>query len=305
MNDQFVDLRREHLSSEGFWPSFTDIMMVIVMIFLLTSMILMVRNLKLRDQLHHSLAAEKLASRVINNTSKENATLEEQLAQAQNEISLLRMRLMHAGEQHAKLETMLKNKEQQYVIVLNENAIQKNSLTKSSEQILSLNSKVDILNRTLSQLNIDIAQREKSLEQERRKIIFITQQGESDSRRLATLQDDYGSLKVKYDELIRPARTAKGKYVVSVNFEHVKGKNRIRFKDATATQYTTVSNKKLHTLLSKLKQQHPDKLYIKIIIPENSGLTYNEAWSFMNDLLDKYDYYSQNQTQINLPNPTP
>ncbi len=301
MNNGFVDLRRGHLSSESFWPSFTDIMMVVVMIFLLTSMVLMVRNWKLLAQLRHSMAAEQQASQVIHSTSKENATLEEQLAQAQNEISLLRMQIMRASEQRSQLETTLDNKEQQYVIVLNENATQKNSLAKSNEQIIQLNSKVDELNKNLSQINIDISQKDKLLNKQRKTIIIITQQHESNSRRFNTLQDDYGSLKVKYDELIRPARTAKGKYVASVNFERIKGKNRIQFKDATATQYTTVSNKKLQALLSKLKQQHPGKLYIKIIIPENSGLTYNEAWSFMNNLLDKYDYYSQHQTQIILP----
>ncbi len=301
MNNGFVDLRRGHLSSESFWPSFTDIMMVVVMIFLLTSMVLMVRNWKLLAQLRHSMAAEQQASQVIHSTSKENATLEEQLAQAQNEISLLRMQIMRASEQRSQLETTLDNKEQQYVIVLNENATQKNSLAKSNEQIIQLNSKVDELNKNLSQINIDISQKDKLLNTQRKTIIIITQQHESNSRRFNTLQDDYGSLKVKYDELIRPARTAKGKYVASVNFERIKGKNRIQFKDATATQYTTVSNKKLQALLSKLKQQHPGKLYIKIIIPENSGLTYNEAWSFMNNLLDKYDYYSQHQTQIILP----
>ncbi|NOQ89776.1 MAG: hypothetical protein GQ549_02400, partial [Gammaproteobacteria bacterium] len=51
MNEEFVDLRRGHLSSESFWPSFTDIMMVVVIIFLLTSMLLMVKNWELLDQL--------------------------------------------------------------------------------------------------------------------------------------------------------------------------------------------------------------------------------------------------------------
>ena len=61
MNDDFIDLRSGNLSSESFWPSFTDIMTVVVMIFLITSVILMVRNMELIDQLRASLLAEQEA----------------------------------------------------------------------------------------------------------------------------------------------------------------------------------------------------------------------------------------------------
>jgi len=293
MSEGFVDLRHKHLNSESFWPSFTDIMMVIVMIFLLTSMILMVQNWKLLDQLRNSMAAEEQASQIINDTSKENATLEEQLDQAQNDISMLRMQLMQASEQHTQLESELDDRDKQIVVVLNENSQLKNTIDKSEKSIAQLSNQVESLNANLSQLSIDVAQKDSELEQERQKIIIITQERENSSRKFSALQDDYGSLKVKYDKLIRPARTAKGKYVVSVNFERVHGKKRIRFKGANDSQYTVVSSKKLHKILKRLKKAHPKKLYIKIVIPKDSGLTYNEAWRFMRDLLDKYDYYSE------------
>lgn len=293
MSDEFVDLRRSHLSSESFWPSFTDIMMVVVMIFLLTSMILMVRNWELLDQLRNSMAAEEEAAKMVHDTSEENATLEEQLAQAQNEISMLRMQLMQASEQNQTLESALDDKEQQIVIVLNENSHLKNSLTKSEKNIARISSKVQSLEENLSKLAIDIEQKDKALEDERQKIVIITQEREASSRKLAALQNDYGSLKVKYDKLVKPARTAKGKYVVSVNYQRIKGKERIRFKDANDDNYHILSNKKLHATLARLKKEHPKKLYIKIVIPKDSGLTYSEAWTFMKDLLDKYDYYSE------------
>ena len=43
----------------------------------------------------------------------------------------------------------------------------------------------------------------------------------------------------------------------------------------------------------ELPHQIGQDLYVKIIIPEDSGLTYNEAWTFMRGLLVKYDYYYQ------------
>ena len=291
MNEEFVDLRRGHLSSESFWPSFTDIMMVVVIIFLLTSMLLMVKNWELLDQLRNSMAAEEQAVKIINDTSQENATLEEQLAHAQNEISMLRMQLLQASEQTNQLNVELEDKDRQIVIVLSENEQLKSAVNKNENQITSLSSQISAMNDNLSQLSIDVEQKQNELDEERQKIIIITQERDSQSRKLSSLEDDFGSLKVKYDKLIKPARTAKGKYVVSVNFERIKGKERIRFKDSGQENYTVVTEKQLHSKLVELKKKHPKKLYIKIVIPKESGLTYSEAWSFMKDLLHKYDYY--------------
>ncbi len=291
MNEEFVDLRRGHLNSESFWPSFTDIMMVVVIIFLLTSMLLMVKNWELLDQLRNSMAAEEHAEKIIHDTSQENATLEEQLAHAQNEISMLRMQLMQASEQTNQLNVALEDKEKQIVIVLSDNTQLKNSVSKNENQLTRLNSQLTTMQDKLSQLNIDIEQKQDELEDDRQKIIIITQERDSHSRKLSALEDDFGSLKVKYDKLIKPARSAKGKYVVSVSYVRIKGKTSIRFKDSGEENYSKVTEKQLHSKLAKLKKKYPKKLYMKIIIPKESGLTYNEAWEFMNGLLQKYDYY--------------
>ena len=293
MNEEFVDLRRSHLSSESFWPSFTDIMMVVVMIFLLTSMILMVKNWELLEQLRNSMAAEEQAEKIIHDTSQENATLEEQLAHAQNEISMLRMQLLLASEQASQLNIELDNKDRQIVIVLSDNAKLNNAVNNNENQIASLSSQLSAMQDNLAQLNIDIEQKQNTLDEERQKIIIITQERDNQSRKLSSLENNFGSLKVKYDKLIKPSRTAKGKYVVSVNFERIKGKERIRFKDSGQEDYTVVSKKQLQSKLAKLKKKYPKKLYIKIIIPKESGLTYNEAWAFMKGTLHKYDYYYQ------------
>lgn len=293
MNEDFVDLRRGHLSSESFWPSFTDIMMVVVIIFVLTSMLLMVKNWELLDQLRNSMAAELQAEKLIQDTSQENATLEEQLAHAQNEVSMLRMQLMQMSEQNNQLNVELDDKEKQVIIVLSENAQLKNSIRNNEDQISSLRSQVAVMDENLSQLSIDIESKQKELEADRQKIIVITQERDAKTRQLTSLEDDFGSLKVKYDKLIKPARTTKGKYVVSVNYERIDDKARIRFKDADDANYTVVSEQQLNKKLAELKKAHPKNLYIKIVIPKESGLTYSEAWTFMKGLLNKYDYYYQ------------
>jgi len=291
VNEEFVDLRRGHLNSDSFWPAFTDIMMVVVIIFLLTSMLLMVKNWELLDQLRNSMAAEEQAEKIIHDTYEENATLEEQLAQSQNEISVLRMQLMLAAEQSDALNVTLEEKENQIVIVLSDNLQLKNSANKNEKTISSLHSNVSAMEDKLSQISIDVAQKQEALDEKSQQIMIITQQRNTQSRRLSSLEDDFGSLQVKYDKLIRPARTAKGKYVVSVNFERINGQERIRFKDSSSSKYAVVTQKQLHSKLEKIKKQHPDKLYIKIVIPKESGLTYSEAWTFMKSLLHKYDYY--------------
>jgi len=67
----------------------------------------------------------------------------------------------------------------------------------------------------------------------------------------------------------------------------------ISYKQPGDSEFTRLSLAEVETRLDKLKLQYGNDLYIKIIIPEDSGLTYSEAWDFMRSLLVKYDYYYQ------------
>jgi chromosome segregation ATPase len=113
------------------------------------------------------------------------------------------------------------------------------------------------------------------------------------TRQMDTLQGEYDELRVKYDKLIRPARSAKGKHVVTVRYRKEDGHYLLRIRDAGEADYSVVSRKELHRRLAKLKDDHSGNLYVKLIIPDGSGLSYTEAWTFTMDILDKYDYYHQ------------
>ena len=291
MHDDFIDLRSGNLSSESFWPSFTDIMTVVVMIFLLTSVVLMVRNWELIDQLRTSMIAEQKASEMIRSTSEENATLEEQLDQTQHELSVLRMQLMQASETNESLNVELSDREQQLIVLLADKQKLQNALGDSQRKTEELSNQLNTVVIDLDKLRSSYEQQSDELKKSRDTIIVLSEQKDSQANELASLKNEFGSLKVKYDKLIKPARTAKGKYVVEVNYQKVKGNRRIRFKDAGDSDYRTVNLEELNTILTKLKKEHDKKLYIKIIIPEDSGLSYNEAWEFMKGLLEKYDYY--------------
>jgi hypothetical protein len=293
MNDDFIDLRSGNLSSESFWPSFTDIMTVVVMIFLITSVILMVRNWELIDQLRTSLLAEQRASEMIRSTTEVNATLEEQLAQAQLERSVLRMQLMQSTEDNDMLKETLADKEQQIIVIMSDKHRLETELSNSEQQVVNLDNQLQQAIVDLDELSKSFQQQSTELKSTVDKLIILTEEKEAQERQFVALETDYSSLKVKYDKLVRPARSAKGKYVVEVNYEKIKGKGRIRFKDAGENQYTTLSSSELHRKLMALQKKHPKNLYIKIIIPENSGLSYSEAWEFMKNTLHKYDYYYQ------------
>jgi septal ring factor EnvC (AmiA/AmiB activator) len=296
MNDDFIDLRSGNLSTESFWPSFTDIMTVVVMIFLITSVILMVRNWELIDQLRTSLLAEQRASEMIRSTTEVNATLEEQLAQAQHEISVLRMQLMQTSEDNNMLNRTLADKEQQIIVIMSDKHKLQSELSGAEQEIASLDNQLQQVIIDLDELSKSYREQSTELKTAVDKLVILSEEKEAQSRQLVSLETDYSSLKVKYDKLVKPARTAKGKYVVEVNYEKIKGKGRIRFKDAGEENYTTLSSKQLHSKLAALRKQHPKDLYIKIIIPESSGLSYSEAWEFMRNTLHKYDYYYQEES---------
>jgi len=291
MNDDFIDLRSGSLSSESFWPSFTDIMMVVVMIFLMTSVVLMLRNMELIDQLRTSLLAEQEASEVIRSTTEVNATLEEQLAQAQHELSVLRMQLMQSSEDNEMLSMVLADKEQQIIVIMSDNQKLQGELSNTEQQVANLDSQLQQVIIDLDKLRSNYNEQTTQLKTAEDKLIILSEEKEAQARQLVSVETDYSKLKVKYDKLVKPARTAKGKYVVEVNYEKIKGKGRIRFKDHGDTSYSTLSSNELHSKLAALKKEHPKQLYIKIIIPENSGLSYSEAWEFMKSILHKYDYY--------------
>ncbi len=291
MNDDFIDLRSGNLSSESFWPSFTDIMTVVVMIFLITSVILMVRNMELIDQLRTSLLAEQKATEVIRSTTEVNATLEEQLAQAQHEISVLRMQMMQTSEDNEMLSMALADKEQQIIVIMSDNQRLQGALSNTEQHITSLDNQLQQVIIDLDKLRSNYDEQSTQLTAAQDKLIILSEEKEAQTRQLVTVETDYSKLKVKYDKLVKPARTAKGKYVVEVNYEKIKGKGRIRFKDAGDNSYSTLTSNEMHSKLAALKKEHPKQLYIKIIIPENSGLSYSEAWEFMKGILHKYDYY--------------
>ncbi|MCW8983306.1 MAG: hypothetical protein OQK13_04610 [Gammaproteobacteria bacterium] len=311
MSSAFIDLRQNALSENSgasFWPSFTDIMMVIVMIFMLASTVLMLRNYELVEELRSTMAAEQLAAEEARMATQTNATLEEQIDQAQHYISELRMQIMQQTEanklqaqmleeRNARLDALTQLSEeqneliQQQIIIISQS---ESDLTDERQKSETLAEALQLKSDEFTELTQRYIVIDNSLKDQQKKLSDLEQQHKSSNQQLILVRGEYDQLKVKYDKLVKPARTTKGKYVVDIRYEKIKsGVKRIQYKLPGWKSFKTVSYKELHQQLSKLKKSHPKSLYTKIIIPEVSGLSYIEAWDFMKEILDKYDYYAQ------------
>ncbi len=303
MDEGFIDLRyggERDPSGESFWPSFTDVMMVVLMIFMIASTILMLRNWDLVRELRATLLAEREAEELALSMTRTSETLEERLAQAQHEISQLRIQLLREGEQRDELSSELaETRQQQQKLETDKKRLAgqlqqqeaardrlatrlqsaEDEKTRLSEQQTSLQSTIDDLRE------LEITQAEQLAQ-------LRDLQAISDEE-LATLRGEYDELSVKYNKLIKPARTAAGKYLVSVRYRKEGGKYQIEFKESDNDDYESLGRDELEARLSELKDQYAGSLYVKVIIPKESGLSYNEAWGFTQQILTRYDYYYQ------------
>ena len=109
---------------------------------------------------------------------------------------------------------------------------------------------------------------------------------ESDTK-LLSLQGEFTELDKKYQKLLKPARSASNKQVVEVLYQ----KTGYSLRKAGEGSYRTLDRASLENELGALKTQFGNDLYVRIVIPDNSGLSYSEAWSFTNQILSRYDYY--------------
>ena len=331
MNNGFVQIGSSHAGLGGensFWPSFTDVMMVITLIFLMATSILVVRNWQLVAELQESVAAERIAAQMIESTSLENATLEERLANAEQSNSILRLRLMKKDEELSSANTAILDQQSSIAALQQEKREMQSSLQQTRAErdaanleIIAVTAQFNEMARQLAQLQQQLAQQQLADEETRAQLdsarIEISELTATSSQQqqaigqltdekaqlsleiiaynqqLLTLKGEYETVKSQYDELIKPARSAKGKHIAQVYY--IKGDSGpvIRYRQPGDTGFSRLSLADVEKRLEKLKREHGKDLYVKIIIPENSGLTYNEAWEFMRGLLVKYDYYYQ------------
>jgi len=288
---------------ESFWPSFTDIMMVIVMVFLLVTVAVVVTNTRLLDELRSSLVAEQEASKLAEFRMKENATLEEQLEFYQQRMASLEMELLRSRalsedtrEQLEQTQTALRRLQLQDQTQIARLQQRDETIAELRETLLARGDKEKDLERDLAQARTQLSAAQGEVERvqaamtERAdRLATLRSEQETQVAKFSRLQGEFDELDKKYQKLLKPTRSSKGKTTVDVIYQ----RSGYRMRKPGAADYRDVSKVTLERTLSVLKEEHGTDLYVKIIIPENSGLSYNEAWRFTSEMLNKYDYYYQ------------
>lgn len=325
----FTDLRLNGASNEvqeGFWPSFTDIMTVVVMIFLISMVVLLVRNMELVNQLRATMEAERIAAELARATGAEKDSLSSELHRAEERVQQMRLEIMRLQEKGLRSENMIAQQLRAISGLSNE----RDDLAQQAAQLALLRQRleadverrraqIDSAMKTLDekQIQLNVAQRsistlEQTTEQLRSRVTESQAQAERlqrtvseqrDSleqarlneqdveRRYLVLASDFDNLKVKYDKLVRPARSSTGRHLIEVKYWKADGKYRVSWREGNEGSFQQINRSRLEKVLQRLSNEKKNGLYVKVIFPEKSGLSYTEAWKFTSDLHGKYDYY--------------
>ena len=311
-SDGFTDLRMNHQSGQGddsFWPSFTDIMTVIVMIFLLAMVVVMIRNSELIVKLKTTMEAEREQAELVRKTASEKEGLAIRLIEVEQLLSMLRVEGMKLTEQRdlarknlATRGAELRQARSELVSTQASLETAHSELAQTSETLQQANTRLeqvaeqrDALTAQLTDSRSRYAGLQRDYQEQGQQLQSAMLDAENVGSKLAVLGGEYDELKEKYDKLVRPARTPRGRTVVEVRKTRVDGSEQIAIKLPGESGFKTVNESLLHKELAALKERFDNRLYVKIIFPEDSGLSYNEAWGFTNQLHKKYDYYFQKQ----------
>jgi DNA repair exonuclease SbcCD ATPase subunit len=329
----FTDLRLNGTSNEvqeGFWPSFTDIMTVVVMIFLISMVVLLLRNMELVNQLRATMEAERIAAELARATGEEKDSLSSALHRAEERVQQMRLEIMRLQEKGLRSENLIAQQLRAISGLTNE----RDDLAQQAAQLALLRQRleadvetrraqIDSAMKALDekQIQLNVAQRsistlEQTTEQLRSRLAenqeqterlqrTVSEQRESleqarlneqeVERRYLVLASDFDNLKVKYDKLVRPARSSTGRHLIEVKYWKADGKYSISWREGDAGSFQEISRSRLEKVLQRLSNEKKNGLYVKVIFPEESGLSYSEAWKFTSDLHGRYDYYFKDE----------
>ena len=205
-DDAFIDLRlnvQEGHNQESFWPSFTDIMTVVVMIFMIAMVVLLLRNIDLVNQLRATMSAEREAMELARSTGEEKENISLRLMAAENELAIRRMQQRELDEANREQKRLIINQTDLIASL----QLEIDTLTRAKAQ---LTTESDSLSQRLERANVRI----QSLQQDQQSLLqdltSTRQQLESSKRQLAGMEHDVASLQAlqestrsEYDALQR------------------------------------------------------------------------------------------------------
>ncbi len=301
----FSDLRvnRDSQSSDTtLWPSFTDIMTVILMVFMLTMVVVIIKNSDLINQIRLSKAMQAQSEEMLEKNVQvladlrlRNTDLEEAVRSARMEIILLSDEMQRLENnldiKAAAIARLADEKEELHenLRLIRMQMVDKDQELENAQLMIGgIRDKAERANR---QLSLQIAELLSQLEENETTMLVLTDQKSDLELTLARQRKDFSSLEDKYLKLVRPARSSMGKQVVSVQVLKDDGETQYLVKAVGGSSWRTLPKAELFEILARLKDQLGDDLYIKVVIPDDSGLSYNEAWGFTKEVLSEFDYY--------------
>jgi septal ring factor EnvC (AmiA/AmiB activator) len=302
--EPFIDLRqnnRELTTDSSMWPTFTDIMTVVLMIFMFTMIAMIIKNSNLLQKLNITEGQLELTEKTQQKLQTQIVDLEQKLKDKKMELILLSdEKTMLQKNLDAKLAIISQLQKQsgtldETVKILTQEAHAKEEVLKKTKE--AYDSQIAAITedsrKQIEEFNQKFAELMQALQKKEEEISTITEGQQELELALAKQRQEYSVLEDKYNKLIGPARSPLGKEVVTVMYSKAGSEYRILLQDLNTSSFKLISEKYLHERLSQLKGQYKDKLYIKVIFPEKSNLSYNEAWNFTREVLKKYDYYYQ------------
>jgi DNA repair exonuclease SbcCD ATPase subunit len=301
----FTDLRvnRQTQSADAtLWPSFTDIMTVILMVFMLTMVVVIIKNADLITQIRLSRAMQADSEQQLRDNVQVLADLRLRNSDLEEAVRSSRMEIILLSDEMQRLEDNLEIKAAAIARLGDEKEnLEENlrlirlNLTEKQEELENAQMMIagirDEAERTNRELSLQLAELLTRLEENETTMLALTDQKTDLELALARQRKDFSSLEDKYLKLVRPARSALGKEVVSVQYLKDGGRDSYLLKGIGAASWEKVSKPELFSRLGRLKERLGDALYIKIVIPDDSGLSYNEAWDFTKQILSDFDYY--------------
>lgn len=283
-----------HLSSineENFWPSFTDIMMVVVIVFLLSSTVAVLHNWDLSRQVQETAALEQQARERAEDLNLRRMLLQLELQEMQGRMEKTREALEAKTGQ-------LEQRENDLAGVQGALAEQQMQLMDMQEEYARMRAEMNMSREVSAERELELIEVQRQLEKMREESMLHEQMYVEVEKRqrqtreeLEVLQKEYEEMGEKYAALSKPARSPMGKVVTAVRYRKVDGQPSLMLKFPDAQQFEPIDPEEMHQALSRLKEEHGNQLFVRIVIPMDSNLTYQEGWEFSLDLLRRYDYY--------------
>ena len=302
--DTFTNLRvnaGDRQSEITLWPSFTDIMTVVLMIFMLTMVVVIVKNTTLAQALLRSEDQRRQIRSLLQDSETIQAELKNTMTDLEEKSRQKQMMNILLGDEIKLLKQDVEGKTVKLAIFERQTDELKKRIDELQARITEIQAEsedrlsalTESKAREIEEYNRKVLSLLNQLKEKEAVILTLGDEKQTLEMSLARQRQDFSTLEEKYIQLIRPARSPAGKKVVTVIYQRGNGLYRIGFKGLDNERIETLTTAQLHQQLGTLRQKWQDQLYVKVIIPEDSGLTYNEAWVFTKDILSRYDYYYQ------------